>query len=302
MHLDWLKNLLLLAETGHFSKAAERAYISQPAFSRRIQQLEDWVGLPLLDRSRYPVRLTPAGEEFAHTAHRILQDLERTKEALWEAYGNTRPTAVTFAVQHSISWSFYPSWLQEFERAFSGVQTHLRADDLGNCLKDLKEGRADFVICYETDMSQQDTRTDQLLSQGIGVDRFIPVSKPRPDGTPHYQLDDPGSWPIPLLSFGALAPLGKILEQFLNKKKMGDAVQSVYSNSMGSTLRYKARQGDGLAWLPESLVDGELRSGNLVVAGSRKWELELSIVLLCPRLTLQNHTEKIWERILENDD
>ena len=71
---------------------------------------------------------------------------------------------------------------------------------------------------------------------------------------------------------------------------------------MGSTLRYKARQGDGLAWLPESLVDGELRSGNLVVAGSRKWKLELSIVLLCPRLTLQNHTEKIWERILENDD
>ena len=64
MDIRWLQDFLSLAEAGHFTAAADSRHSSQPAFSRRIQSLEAWLGVELIDRSRYPTVLTPAGERF----------------------------------------------------------------------------------------------------------------------------------------------------------------------------------------------------------------------------------------------
>ena len=61
MNFSWFKDLVHLASTGNFSRAAELSNISQPAFSRRIKALEEWVGTTLVERTRQPVTLTPAG-------------------------------------------------------------------------------------------------------------------------------------------------------------------------------------------------------------------------------------------------
>ena len=62
MNLIWLEDFLALAATGNFSRAAEERHSSQPAFSRRIRGLEEWVGADLFDRSTQPARLTEVGE------------------------------------------------------------------------------------------------------------------------------------------------------------------------------------------------------------------------------------------------
>lgn len=64
MELKWLEDFISLAETRSFSRSAELRHVTQPAFSRRIQSLEAWLGNELIDRSSYPTRLTPAGEVF----------------------------------------------------------------------------------------------------------------------------------------------------------------------------------------------------------------------------------------------
>jgi DNA-binding transcriptional LysR family regulator len=60
MELAWLEDFLEIVATRNFSTAAAARNISQPAFSRRIRSLENWVGADLLDRSTYPVHLTSA--------------------------------------------------------------------------------------------------------------------------------------------------------------------------------------------------------------------------------------------------
>ena len=60
----WLEDFISLAETRSFSRSATLRHVTQPAFSRRIQALEAWAGIDLVDRSSYPTRLTPAGETF----------------------------------------------------------------------------------------------------------------------------------------------------------------------------------------------------------------------------------------------
>jgi DNA-binding transcriptional LysR family regulator len=68
----WLEDFVSLAETRSFSRSAQLRHVTQPAFSRRIQALEGWVGIDLVDRSSYPTRLTPAGETFLAQALEIL--------------------------------------------------------------------------------------------------------------------------------------------------------------------------------------------------------------------------------------
>ena len=58
MDLTWLEDFVALAEVRNFSRAAERRHVTQPAFSRRIRSLEDWVGVPLFERTPTGVRLT----------------------------------------------------------------------------------------------------------------------------------------------------------------------------------------------------------------------------------------------------
>ncbi len=61
MELKWLEDFVCLANIGSFWKASEQRHVSQPAFSRRIRALEDWLGVTLIDRSSYPVTLTRTG-------------------------------------------------------------------------------------------------------------------------------------------------------------------------------------------------------------------------------------------------
>ena len=73
METKWLEDFVSLAETRSFSRSAQLRHVTQPAFSRRIQALEAWAGIDLVDRSSYPTRLTPAGETFHAQALEILE-------------------------------------------------------------------------------------------------------------------------------------------------------------------------------------------------------------------------------------
>ncbi len=71
MELDWLEDFLALVDAAHFSRAAEKRNISQPAFSRRIKMLETWIGAPLFNRATHRIELTAAGEQWKPTAEDV---------------------------------------------------------------------------------------------------------------------------------------------------------------------------------------------------------------------------------------
>lgn len=82
METKWLEDFVSLAETRSFSRSAQLRHVTQPAFSRRIQSLEAWAGVALIDRSSYPTRLTPAGETLHAQALELLQSLHHTRDLL----------------------------------------------------------------------------------------------------------------------------------------------------------------------------------------------------------------------------
>lgn len=70
--LKQMRYAVALAETGHFGRAAERCFVTQPALSQQIQQVEDFCGAPLFDRLGKTVRPTPLGSELVERARKIL--------------------------------------------------------------------------------------------------------------------------------------------------------------------------------------------------------------------------------------
>src|SRR5215213_1360059 len=114
LNLSWLDDFLALSSTGNFSRAAEERHVTQPAFSRRIRALEEWLGTELFDRSSQPARLTPAGEWFRNTAHELMARVARVPgEARLVA--ETSSTTLRFAATHALSFTFLPRWLHGLE-------------------------------------------------------------------------------------------------------------------------------------------------------------------------------------------
>ena len=80
-----LSYFLALAQTRNFTRAAEKMYVTQPAFSRRIADLEERMGCQLVLRKTRPVELTPAGEVFLKWALVLSRDIEQMESAMERA-------------------------------------------------------------------------------------------------------------------------------------------------------------------------------------------------------------------------
>lgn len=85
-----LRYFAAVAEELHFTRAAERLYISQPALSKQIRMLERQLGAPLFERDRRSVRLTPAGIALLPHARRVLAAWDAAREAIETAKAGQR--------------------------------------------------------------------------------------------------------------------------------------------------------------------------------------------------------------------
>ena len=302
MDIRWFNDLANLARTGNFSQAAILGNVSQPALSRRIKALESWVGTALVDRSHHPVKLTTYGEQLLEAGLQAIDRIESEREHIREAIAQPDKYVVTFAAQHSIAWRFFPSWLQAFENAYGSIISRLRADNLPNCVDDLESGVADFVISYRSRHSPGVPALDSLQSLIIGRDELIPVCLPRADGRPMFDLDDPGVDPMPYLQFGAEAPIGQHIQPLLQERGIESRLKVIYENSMVGALRIRAKDGSGIAWLPRSVVQPDLDTGLLTVAGDSDWSIGLDVRL--HRLSRRSNalTRKIWAFLAVRED
>ena len=126
MDFQWFDDLAAVQVTGHFSLAAQKSHISQPALSRRIKALEDWAGFLLVDRRSRPARLTPAGEQILDVALSSFKRLTDERNILQQSNLMADQYVVRFDAQHSVAWRFFPDWLQGFENSFGPIMSRLR--------------------------------------------------------------------------------------------------------------------------------------------------------------------------------
>ena len=134
MDLIWLEDFLAIAEGGGFSRAAERRHVTQPALSRRIRSLEEWLGTPLFERSTHTVALTPAGEMFRPVAEDVLRRIYGGREEAREI-ARLKAETIHFAATHALSQTFFPDWIRKAESARVDAAVQLVAANFAACEK-----------------------------------------------------------------------------------------------------------------------------------------------------------------------
>jgi len=291
MELNWLEDFLTLSVTGNFSRAAETRHVSQPAFSRRIRNLEYWVGTPLVDRSVFPVTLTPAGEAFRKRAEETIRRLQYARE---EAKGLVSQSGelISFSALHTLALNYFPRWMATLQQNLGETQTRLVADNLSGCVEALMSGSADLMLSYSHPSVPTALDTNLFPSIELAADRILPVCAPDEHGGPRYDLTRDKD--IPYLWYPPESFMGRIINPIVAGGDLGKRLKFHYENSMAEALKPVAIEGGGLAWLPELSVKGELASGVLALAGREEHIKTVSIRLYRSIEHSRPEVERLW--------
>jgi LysR family hydrogen peroxide-inducible transcriptional activator len=145
MNLKDLKYLVALADTGHFGRAAERTFVSQPTLSAQLKKLEEYLGVKLVERQPKNVQLTDVGKQVVARARRMLNEGE---EIVALARNNTNPLSgkLKVALIPTIGPYLLPRVMQKIRKALPELGLMLYEHQTENLLKRLRDGEFDVGI------------------------------------------------------------------------------------------------------------------------------------------------------------
>jgi len=294
LELTWLEDCIALAQSLNFSRAAASRYVTQPAFSRRIVSLEEWLGTPLFERNRRGVSLTRAGEIFVTQIPDLIRALYTLRSEANEAAGEARPDVV-FSATHSLSFSFFPALMRNNEKIARFGSFRLLSDTLCACERMIEKGDAQFLLCYYHPHMHINLDQSRYLSVRLGQETLLPYSRCDPaTRTPHWQAN--GGKKFPFLSFSAESGLGRILSNTSQVNRARRGMDIAFTADLAATLLAMVRTGDGIAWLPETLATPDVDAGKIAVAADKDSGLwvPIDIRLFRPAARMSRAVEELW--------
>jgi LysR family hydrogen peroxide-inducible transcriptional activator len=137
--------LVALADTGHFGRAAQRTFVSQPTLSAQLKKLEEYLGVKLVERHPKNVQLTEVGKQIVARARHMLSEGD---EILALARNNTDPLSgkLKVALIPTIGPYLLPRVMQKLRKALPQLGLMLYEYQTEDLLKRVKEGEIDVGI------------------------------------------------------------------------------------------------------------------------------------------------------------
>ena len=145
--LNDLQAFRAVAEIGNFRKAAEAISISQPAFSRRIDKLEEALGVRLLDRTTRRVSLTAVGRDFARKVTLLLDELDQTLLGI-RGVAATRMGEVTIACVPSTVYYYLSQVIRRYHERFPKIRVKVFDAGANEVLDAVVRSQADFGLNF----------------------------------------------------------------------------------------------------------------------------------------------------------
>ncbi|MEM6490791.1 MAG: LysR family transcriptional regulator [Pseudomonadota bacterium] len=291
MDTTWISDFVVLARTLNFSRAAEERNVTQSAFSRRIRSLESWLGAPLIDRTHYPVKLTPAGREFLPTARTILAHMSEARQSVRAMTREALPM-LRFAALHAVSVNFLQPWITAFEAATPELRTYVQSDTMASICQLLMDGGCDFLLCYRHEAVAPSIDETRFARKDVCEEALLPVAHHGAAARAGWTLGGRGNEQIPYLSYDPQSFLGVVVDHTIGERR--PALDLRYVDALVEALKRRAVGGGGVAWLPERAIGDELEDGVLVRIGGASWATALTISVYCAPDRLDEMGQKVW--------
>ncbi len=176
MILRHIKYFLAVAKHQSFTQAAASLYVSQPALSQQIKQLEETLGAPLFDRSGRRVKLTHAGEVYARYAHKALQDLEEGQRAIHDVQNLSRG-ALRVAITPTFTTYLIGPLISAFHERYPNVTLSVQEMSQEQMEKQLLDAEFDVGIAFaEVKSAEIDAQTLLIETLALVVNKTHPLA------------------------------------------------------------------------------------------------------------------------------
>jgi DNA-binding transcriptional LysR family regulator len=276
MDIAALQAFLAIAETGSFSRAAERIYLTQPAISKRIALLEDELGAKLFDRVGRRVQLTPAGQALAARAQALLKDFDDVRRVITNL-GGTIGGELRLAMSHHVGLHRLPPALRRFHDNYPDVRLDLRFMDSEQACEEVARGELEVAIVTLPPQADAALRLEPVWDDPLDfvVSHEHPLAK------------ESSIAPKRLLEFPAILPGQGTYTREVILSALGNLrnrVQVGMATNYLEVLKMLAAIGLGWSALPRTMVDDSLK---VVQIGKMKIGRRLGIVTHSGR-TLSN--------------
>jgi LysR family hydrogen peroxide-inducible transcriptional activator len=242
MNLRDLRYLVALADERHFGKAAERCFVSQPTLSAQIRKLEDYLGVPLVERQPKRVALTATGAKIVQRARLLLQEADAIVEL---AKTDRDPLAgpLKLALIPTVGPYLLPHVVGRLRRELPRLKLMLYEYQTGHMLERLRAGEIDVgILALPVVM-------DGLESASLYEEPFVlamPASHPLADRD-RVKVEDLRGETLLLLEDGHC-----LRDQALEVcSRIRVSEEQDYRATSLETLRQMVAAGHGITLLPE---------------------------------------------------
>ncbi|ARU57322.1 transcriptional regulator [Oleiphilus messinensis] len=250
-----IKAFLSVVENRSFSKAADHLHLTQPAISKRVQALEQELGVPLFDRSQRKAVLSEAGVVFAEKAKRIMREMTNAENAV-KNIGNTVQGSIKVICSHHAGLHRLPLVLKQYTQRYPQVSLELRFLESEKAYQEILKNQADlaFITIHQ--------RTDSQLEEHLLWDDPMSLVCSGEHALAHSQdlkLED-------LQYFEAILPAeGTYTYELISNlfAKAGLELKATMPTNYLETIKMMVSAGLGWSMLPNTMVDEHLHVLNL---------------------------------------
>jgi len=276
MDISALQAFIAVAESGSFSRAGERIFLTQPAISKRIAALEQDIGARLFDRVGRKIHLTPAGEALLLRTRAVLSELEDIKRDITNLSG-TIAGELSVATSHHIGLHRLPGPLKRFHETYTQVRLNLHFMDSEKACNAVARGELELAVVTLPPSAEPPLRVEKIWDDplDIVVSRSHPLAQAK-----RVQA-------AMLLDYPAILPgLGTYTREIILNSfgPLRDKIQVGMATNYLEVLKMLAAIGLGWSALPRTMIDEGLK---VVQIEKREIRRELGIVTH-ERRTLSN--------------
>ena len=245
MEIHQLTYFVAVAETGSFSRAAERCNITQPSLSQQIMKLEQELGEPLFDRLPRKVVLTDAGRMLLPRAISILGDLQDIKHTLNQnmddGHGSLHvgfiPTIAPFVL---------PRVIKRFSQELPNARLSVQEDLTEALVRNLLDGKLDVGIT-SMPIHHRLIRTEELLTEPLLV-----ASSRKNDFITRASIHVKELNDFPFIALSEMHCLGEQVQSFCHRQDL--ELKIVCDTSQLTTVQNCVELGLGVSLVPRALA------------------------------------------------
>ncbi|MCG8563307.1 MAG: hydrogen peroxide-inducible genes activator [Hyphomicrobiales bacterium] len=255
--LQQLRYLVAVAETLHFRRAAEKTHVTQPTLSGQLRELEEKLGVQLVERSRARVVLTPLGKEIAARGKTVLRDVQDIIELAKRGQSLLGGT-IRVGVLQSLGPYLLPHILPELHQGYPDLKLYVREGLPRELLDGVDDGSLDLLF-FPLPVKGADLQSARLFREPLLV--AAPRDHHLAGKESAERADLKGETVLTLERGHRLHDqVRDLCDQY------GAHLDFDYEGTSLDTLRQMVGMGMGLSFLPALYVRSEVSNDKQVVA------------------------------------